>query len=387
MINRMAASIFKNKSEKTEMPFPDPRSHNQSLARSRNRIFYTWRAFVLFVSLFFLCAPALAQQSITYQGQLRSSGSPFTGLADLEFRLFDQLSGGEQFGTAQTCPACPVEDGLFQVELNFGPGAFDGSSRWLEIQVEGVALSPRQRVTAAPVAAFALAGNEGPAGPPGPQGEPGPQGAVGPMGPTGPAGPQGATGPEGPMGPTGVDGQSAYDVWLSLGNVGTEQDFIDSLKAPPVDQIAVIDATGTSVGEWDREFVQGTFFLRAASGDDIWIATGVELPASRELDFSTANQTIRLFYSEENCQGEVEFDASAISDNFFRVFRVGPDAAVYVPSSEPSGSFLRRSIWGNGICSNSATFAQSIPADRAADSLEDFLGATAPFSLGWTTSP
>lgn len=30
----------------------------------------------------------------------------------------------------------------------------------------------------------------------------------------------------------GVDGDSAYQIWLNLGNVGTEQDFIDSLTGP-----------------------------------------------------------------------------------------------------------------------------------------------------------
>ena len=28
----------------------------------------------------------------------------------------------------------------------------------------------------------------------------------------------------------GGEGKSAYEIWLELGNVGTEQDFIDSLK-------------------------------------------------------------------------------------------------------------------------------------------------------------
>ena len=28
----------------------------------------------------------------------------------------------------------------------------------------------------------------------------------------------------------GIDGDSAYQIWLNLGNVGTEQDFIDSLQ-------------------------------------------------------------------------------------------------------------------------------------------------------------
>src|SRR6056297_2825299 len=104
--------------------------------------------FLLLVSLF---AVSYAQQSsITYQGQLRSSGAPFTGLADLEFRLFDQRSSGNQVGPTEVCLNCPVEDGLFQVQLDFGADAFSNGQRWLEVRVEGNALSPRQLVTTAP---------------------------------------------------------------------------------------------------------------------------------------------------------------------------------------------------------------------------------------------
>ena len=73
-------------------------------------------------------------------------------------------------------------------------------------------------------------------GPQGPQGEPGdtgPQGEIGPAGPDGPKGDTGDQGPqgiEGPQGPTGNTGDSAYLSWLALGNDGTPEDFINSLK-------------------------------------------------------------------------------------------------------------------------------------------------------------
>lgn len=53
---------------------------------------------------------------------------------------------------------------------------------------------------------------------------------VGPKGDKGDQGPQGETGPKGDPGPAGQDGKSAYQIWLDLGNTGSEQDFIDSLK-------------------------------------------------------------------------------------------------------------------------------------------------------------
>jgi hypothetical protein len=84
-------------------------------------------------------------------------------------------------------------------------------------------------------------GATGPQGSPGENGEDGTQGAQGdpgPPGPTGPTGPQGEIGPLGQNGDDGADGiegqegLSAYDIWISLGNTGTEQEFLDSLIGP-----------------------------------------------------------------------------------------------------------------------------------------------------------
>ncbi|MCI5942091.1 MAG: collagen-like protein [Ligilactobacillus animalis] len=73
-------------------------------------------------------------------------------------------------------------------------------------------------------------GKDGEQGPKGDQGPPGPKGDPGPAGRDGLNGKDGAQGPKGDQGEKGVDGKSAYQVWLDLGNAGSEQDFIDSLK-------------------------------------------------------------------------------------------------------------------------------------------------------------
>ncbi len=52
------------------------------------------------------------------------------------------------------------------------------------------------------------------------------------QGPIGATGPQGPAGNQGVAGNNGLNGLSAYDIWLSLGNLGTEQDFINSLTGP-----------------------------------------------------------------------------------------------------------------------------------------------------------
>jgi len=156
---------------------------------------------VLLLAALLINAP-LQAETITYQGRLMNSGMVYNGLADLEFRLYDQLAGGNPVGSLQSLPAWPVEEGLFQVELDLG-AVYDGSPLYLEVRVDGVTLDPRQRINAAPVALFALDGNPGPQGIPGPSG---PLGPVGPTGPTGPAGPQGPTGLTGDPGPQGLTG-------------------------------------------------------------------------------------------------------------------------------------------------------------------------------------
>jgi hypothetical protein len=46
---------------------------------------------------------------------------------------------------------------------------------------------------------------------------------------------QGPVGPQGPNGADGQDGLSAYQIWLNLGNTGTEADFLASLTGPQGD--------------------------------------------------------------------------------------------------------------------------------------------------------
>ncbi|AMQ57086.1 DUF7151 family protein [Algoriphagus sanaruensis] len=93
-------------------------------------------------------------------------------------------------------------------------------------------------------------GDQGETGPPGPkgdqgvQGEPGPQGPIGLQGERGiqgPAGPkgdqgeiglQGLQGPKGDQGLDGNPGKSAYEIWVSIGNIGTEGEFLESLIGP-----------------------------------------------------------------------------------------------------------------------------------------------------------
>ncbi|MDA9121105.1 collagen-like protein [Flavobacteriales bacterium] len=83
-----------------------------------------------------------------------------------------------------------------------------------------------------PAGATGLTGSTGPQGIQGPAGNDGAIGATGPQGPIGNDGAVGAAGPQGAQGPAGNDGISAFEVWIGLGNTGTETDFINSLTGP-----------------------------------------------------------------------------------------------------------------------------------------------------------
>lgn len=98
--------------------------------------------------------------AFTYQGYLQDANGPVTGPYDLEFKLYDQPGAGNPLGVV-TKAQTPVGDGRFTVTLDFGAGAFDGGTRWLEIGVRTHApaafavLAPRQELTPTPYALFA----------------------------------------------------------------------------------------------------------------------------------------------------------------------------------------------------------------------------------------
>lgn len=112
------------------------------------------RPSVLIVALMLLygvSAPSTsAQSTFTYQGELQQNAVPASGMFDMEFRLFDALSAGNQVGLAQVINGVSVDAGRFTVELDFGASALTGSDRWLEVRVNASTLVPRQRITGSP---------------------------------------------------------------------------------------------------------------------------------------------------------------------------------------------------------------------------------------------
>lgn len=108
---------------------------------------------------------------LTYQGQVKKDGLPLSDTADFRFTLWDAASAGTADPDVSTKPAVSVVNGLFTVTLDFGPGAFEGSARFLAIEVRHpagsgsfVPMGARQAITAAPYALYALSAPGGGSG-------------------------------------------------------------------------------------------------------------------------------------------------------------------------------------------------------------------------------
>jgi len=98
--------------------------------------------------------------AFTFSGRMNYQNKAANGSFDLQLKLYDAASAGNQFGPAVNVSALQIVDGLFVTTLDFGP-VFNGTAYWLEIAARPngsgpyTILSPRQAVNPAPYALFA----------------------------------------------------------------------------------------------------------------------------------------------------------------------------------------------------------------------------------------
>jgi N-acetylneuraminic acid mutarotase len=123
--------------------------------------FMTAALLTLLASLAFSAHAAPLGSTITYQGKLHEAGQPANGTFEFEFVLYDAPTGGNVVGPVVTREEVPVVQGVFTLQLDFGPGAFNGDARWMQIYVKndvtgtnGV-LSPRTPIHPTPYALLA----------------------------------------------------------------------------------------------------------------------------------------------------------------------------------------------------------------------------------------
>lgn len=111
-------------------------------------------------------ASAFAQSApFTYQGRLTDGSFPANGIYEMQFSIYDAVSGGSQIGTTIANSSVTVTNGVFTVTLDFSPATpfSTGADRWLGIAVRKLsdppgftALSPRQPITAVPYSTRSL---------------------------------------------------------------------------------------------------------------------------------------------------------------------------------------------------------------------------------------
>jgi hypothetical protein len=66
---------------------------------------------------------------VAYQGRLTESGAPVDGTAAMRFWLYDAAADGSLVAGPVDQLNVPVVEGLFTVELDFGPAAFGPDAR------------------------------------------------------------------------------------------------------------------------------------------------------------------------------------------------------------------------------------------------------------------
>lgn len=126
----------------------------------------TLSRWAILLQLFLLAGNSTAQQGllgteINVRMQLSASGQPAEGLYDAQFLLFSSDTGGSLIAT-RTVHGIDVRDGSLAVPVDFGPGVFNGSPRFLETRVRPSGtqnfevLTPRTPLRVVPYAETAM---------------------------------------------------------------------------------------------------------------------------------------------------------------------------------------------------------------------------------------
>ncbi|NQT84090.1 hypothetical protein HQ563_13775 [bacterium] len=114
--------------------------------------------FLAVTILLLVTTPAMPQNVvpmlINYQGELRdpATGDPMEGTYDILFRIYDDLTDTSPAALVwnESHAAVDVAEGIFSVILGSATALsatdFSGPDRWLEIEVAGETLEPRQRI-------------------------------------------------------------------------------------------------------------------------------------------------------------------------------------------------------------------------------------------------
>ena len=100
-------------------------------------------------------AASAAPPTVKLQGSLADlsgqEATPADGTFGLTVRVYDAMTGGSElasFGPSSV----EVRGGLYEIELPLTPDVFDGSVRYVEVEIDGEVLTPRIRIVSTPYA-------------------------------------------------------------------------------------------------------------------------------------------------------------------------------------------------------------------------------------------
>lgn len=96
---------------------------------------------------------AAVGDTVNYQGRLTdpATGNALDGTYTMRFELYTAETGGSPVWDSGSL-SVPVDNGLFNVQLDVDQGDFNGQALWLRIQVGGQWLTPRREILPAPYA-------------------------------------------------------------------------------------------------------------------------------------------------------------------------------------------------------------------------------------------
>ncbi len=127
------------------------------------KLTFNFLRFLILITFLFIFATAIFAQTtaFTYQGRFTDSTlpQPTNGTYEMQFKVFDEVTNGNQFDSTLTLLTVQVVNGIFTVTLDYGALTFRGQDIFLEISVRPVGsanpftvLNPRQKFTSAPYA-------------------------------------------------------------------------------------------------------------------------------------------------------------------------------------------------------------------------------------------
>ena len=165
----------------------------------------------------------------------------------------------------------------------------------------------------------------------------------------------GLMGPPGPAGQNGTNGQSAYELWLAQGNMGTEQQFLSSLQGAngsqgPAGPAGQNGTNGQSAYElWLAQGNTGTQqqFLSSLQG-----ANGSQGPAGSAGQNGTNGQSAyELWLAQGNTGTQQQFLSSlqgASGTSFFSNMQVFASAGSFTFTVPAGVTKLMVEVWGGG---------------------------------------